>query len=159
MGRASSLHMLLTAVLLAAAVSCARPESVEQYIGADQTPPNGLYHFSLDLSDSLATYDLSFYTRIDAGRLRMAEAKDFPLSLTLTSPSGRRYRETVFFLVDETQRGSDFYSSQYVKPYRTGLVPVEWGEWEMSVQVNGGNEVQGLRGLGIICKKNLYGTR
>ena len=153
------MHFLLSAVLLAVAVSCARPESVEQYVGADQRPPNGLYQYTLDFSDSLATYDLSFYARIDAGRLRMAEAKDFPLSVTLTSPSGRRFRETVFFLVDDTEKGSAFYSSQYVKPYRTRMVPVEWGEWEMTVQVNGGNDVQGMRGLGIIFKKNPYGSR
>jgi hypothetical protein len=145
---------------MAAAAGCARPDSVERYISADDREASGLYRYSIDLSDSTATYDLSFYSRIDLGKLRMAEIQDFPLTVTWTAPSGRRYRETVYFGVFDSDKGSDFYSSQYRKPYRTGFRPVEWGVWDMAVQVNFGNEVPGFRGLGVICKKNLQdGTR
>ena len=141
--------------VLAAAASCVRPSSVEQYVSAEQRESNGLYRFSVDMSDSLSTYDLVFYSRIDAGKQRMASMGDFPLTVTWTSPSGRRFSETVFFGVHDKSGGSDFYSSQYRKPYRSGLVPVEPGVWDMAVQVNYGREVPGMRGLGIICKKNL----
>ena len=148
------------AVLAAAAASCARPDSVEQYVGIEQREPNGLYCFTVDFSDTLATYDITFYSRIDAGRQRMVSAKDFPMMVTWTSPSGQRYRENVYFVVHDEERGSDYYSSQYRKVYRTGLVPVEPGIWDMTVYVNSGKEVPGFRGLGIICKKNHpHGTR
>ena len=160
MGRFSPVKALVLAVLAAAAFSCARPDSVEQYVGIEQREPNGLYRYSLDLSDTLATYDITFYSRIDAGRQRMASVRDFPLMVTWTSPSGQRYRETVYFDVRDEARGSSFYTSQYIKPYRTGLVPVEGGVWDMTVHINAGNEIPGFRGLGVICKKNLpHGTR
>ena len=160
MVRLSPVKALVFAVLAAAAFSCARPDSVEQYVGMEQREPNGLFRYSVDLSDTLATYDITFYSRIDAGRQRMVEARDFPLMVTWTSPSGQRYRETVYFDVSDEAKGSSFYTSQYLKPYRTGLVPVESGVWDMTVHINAGNEVPGFRGLGVICKKNLpHGTR
>ena len=151
---------LMLAVLSAAGVSCSRPTSVEQFVGVDKREVNGLYRYTLDLSDSLATYDISFYSRIDANRLKFTHAKDFSLMVTWIAPSGQRFRETVYFGVFDESSGSNFFSSQYVKPYRTGLVPVEYGVWEMNVLVNSGAEVPGLRGLGVVCKKHLPdGTR
>ena len=151
---------LMLAVVSVAGVSCSRPTSVEQFIDVDKREANGLYRYTLDLSDSLATYDISFYSRIDANRLKFTHAKDFSLMVTLIAPSGQRYRETVYFGVFDESAGSNFFSSQYVKPYRTGLVPVEYGIWEMNVLVNSGAEVAGLRGLGVVCKKHLPdGTR
>ena len=90
----------------------------------------------------------------------MAAAKDFPIMVTWTSPSGQSYRENVYFVVHDEARGSNYYSSQYRKVYRTGLVPVEPGVWDLTVYVNSGKDVPGFRGLGVICKKNLPdGTR
>lgn len=160
MARFSPSIVSVLATLMVATLSCVRPDSVEQYVGIEQREPNGIYRYSLDLSDSLATYDITFYSRIDAGRQRMAEIGDFPLMVTWTSPSGQRYRETVFFNVRDKAHGSSFYTSQYRKPYRTGLVPVESGVWDLTVHVNAGNEVPGFRGLGVICRKSLpHGTR
>lgn len=160
MGRCLPVWPFLLALVASGVLSCARPDSVEQYVGIEQREANGIYRYSIDLSDSLATYDITFYSRIDAGRQRMAETGDFPLMVTWISPSGQRYRETVFFNVRDEARGSSFYTSQYRKPYRTGLVPVENGIWDLTVHVNAGNEVPGFRGLGVICRKNLpHGTR
>ena len=158
--RVNALLCLMLAAIAAVGVSCSRPLSTEQYISVDRREANGIYRFSLDLSDSLATYDVSFYSRIDANRLKHSVAKDFSLMVTWTAPSGRRFRETVYFGVFDESRGSDSFSSQFLKPYRTGLVPVEHGVWELDVLVNSGAEVPGFRGLGVICKKNLpHGTR
>jgi len=145
---------LSSVVLSVAGVSCSRPASVEQFVSVDKREANGLYSFSLDLSDSLATYDISFYSRIDASRLKISHTRDFSLMVTWTAPSGQKYRETVYFGVFDESAGSNSFSSQYVKPYRTGLVPVEYGVWEMNVLVNSGAEVPGLRGLGVVCKKH-----
>lgn len=146
--------LLLLAVFPAAGVSCSRPESSEQFVSVDKRETNGLYRFTMDLSDSLCTYDVTFYSRIDANKLKLAKAKDFSMMVTWIAPSGQRYRETVYFGVFDESPGSDFFSSQFLKPYRMGFVPVEFGQWEMNVMVNSGMDVPGFRGLGVICKKN-----
>lgn len=121
--------LLLTLILLC---FCSRPMSVEKFVKADGS---GVYEFTLDMSDTLHAYDLSFYSRI--------EGKDaptgFPMKVYLTSPSGQTYGETVYFRISEGA----------VSPYRTGLVPVEPGEWTMSVSA----EARGLCGMGLICTK------
>ena len=147
------LPALVAAILAAGA--CSRPVSSEQFVSADKREANGLYRFKLDLSDSLATYDVSFYSRIDAGRLKLENNRDLPMMVTWSAPSGRRYRETVYFVLSDESPGSDTFSGQFVKPYRTGLVPTEYGEWELNVLVNSGADYPGFRGLGVICKKNL----
>ena len=146
---------LILAVIGAACVSCSRPVSYEQFVSVEDREANGLYRYILDLSDSLCTYDVSFYSRIDATRIKEAHSRDFSLMVTWTAPSGQRFRETVYFGLFDESEGSDSYSRQYVKPYRKGLVPVEFGTWDLEVLVNSGAEVPGLRGLGVICKKNL----
>ena len=152
--------IMMLAAVAAAGVSCSRPVSSEKFVSVEDREANGLYSFSIDLSDSLCTYDVSFYSRIDAIRFKEMHSRDFSLMVTWTAPSGQRYRETVYFGPFDESAGSDPYSRQYVKPYRRSLVPVEFGTWDIEVLVNSGAEVPGFRGLGIICKKNLPdGTR
>lgn len=159
-GRFTSVIALALAVLTAVGVSCSRPESTEQFVSVEDREVNGLYRFDLDLSDSLSTYDVTFYSRIDANKLKLAHARDFSLMVTWIAPSGQRFRETVYFGVFDESAGSDFFSSQFRKPYRTGLAPVEYGTWELNVLVNSGQDVPGFRGLGVICNKNTPdGTR
>ena len=106
--------------------------SREDFVKADGS---GRYEFAVDMSDSLCTYDLSFYTRLD-GR---DAPSGFPMKIYLTSPSGQTYVEGVYFDC----------SSGVKVPYRTGLVPVEHGVWRMSVSA----VAQGMCGLGLICEK------
>ena len=129
--------------------------SYEQFISVENREANGLYRYTLDLSDSLCTYDVSFYSRIDATRIKEAHSRDFSMMVTWTAPSGQRFRETVYFGLFDESAGSDSYSRQYVKLYRKGLVPMEFGTWNLEVLVNSGADVPGFRGLGVICKKNL----
>ena len=162
MGR--SLVKLLSLMMLAAfavtGVSCSRPVSYEKFVSVEDREANGLYRYTIDLSDSLCSYDVSFYSRIDVNVLKETLPRDFSMMVTWTAPSGQRFRETVYFGISEGSTGSDSYSRQYVKPYRKSLVPIEFGTWEIEVLVNSGADVPGFRGLGIICKKNLPdGTR
>ena len=154
------LSLMMLAAFAAAGVSCSRPVSYEKFISVENREANGLYHYTFDLSDSLCTYDVSFFSRIDVNILKETLPRDFSMMVTWTAPSGQRFRETVYFDISEGSAGSDSYSRQYVKPYRKSLVPVEFGNWDIEVLVNSGYEVSGFRGLGIICKKNLPdGTR
>jgi len=88
------------------------------------------------MSDSLSTYDLSFFS-VPLGD---DMPKCFPMKIYFTSPSGREYTETVFY---------DASGDELKVQYRIGLKPVEWGVWEMDVKT----QVEGLDGLGLICSK------
>ena len=80
---------LLGVLLLWGAASCARPTSVEQFAFDDGS---GQFDFTVDMSDSLCLYNLSFYTRLES-RL---SPPGFPLRVYLTSPSGVTYAESLF---------------------------------------------------------------
>lgn len=75
--------------------------------------------------------------------------------VTWTAPDGGRYSEKVYFNVRDGIKGEDFYSNQYRIPYRTGVVPVVWGEWEMTVRIDSDRYIPGFRGLGLIFEKNI----
>ncbi len=119
-------------LLLFGAAACTRPVSTEQFVFDDGS---GQFDFELDMSDSLCTYDLSFYTRLES-RL---SPPGFPIRVYLTSPSGVGYSETLFYDA----------SASLVVPYREALEPVEYGLWQLSVRAR----AEGLRGMGLICSR------
>ena len=51
MARFSPSIVSVLATLMVATLSCVRPDSVEQYVGIEQREPNGIYRYSLDLSE------------------------------------------------------------------------------------------------------------
>ena len=130
--RRSWLLGLFLALLLWGAAACSRPSSVEQYVFDDGT---GAFNFEVDLSDSLCTYDLSFYTRLES---RPAPA-GFPIRVYLTSPSGTAFSESLFYDA----------SAGLVVPYRADLQPVEFGVWQLSVRA----QAEGLKGMGLIVTR------
>lgn len=147
---------LAAAVLSAAALlsACARPSSTEEFIRLSGRDGEGLYHFDIDMSDSLSLYDITFYSRIDCNNVKMRSLRDFPMEITWMSPdSVRRYREKVYFPIHDETPTSSFYSKQYVIPYRTGLDPVSSGVWHIAVRVEADDHIPGFRGLGVICEK------
>ncbi len=135
---------LLLAPLLA--VCCQQPRSAEQFI-----PAPGPYVFRVDLSDTLAAYDLSFYTRLDGYPQELQAAQELALNITWTSPSDSSYAERVYLPL--TGR-STLYSRQVLQPYRAGVRPVEPGLWTLTVSVPyaGGRET--LRGLGLVVAQS-----
>jgi len=122
--------MALVIAVVACAASCRRPGADETFIRADGS---GRYEFTLDMADSLCTYDLSFYTRVDS------EVDDIPLSITWYSPDGERFTENVHFHCAESQ----------VAPYRLDCDPSPHGQWRLVVRA----EVPGMRGLGLVCAR------
>lgn len=87
-------HILIPALFAAIALSlfsCSEPQSYEEFVRTGSKDEDGMYRFTLNMSDSLAVYDLSFYSRIECGNGKLAELRDFPLDITLQSPSGRKY--------------------------------------------------------------------
>ena len=106
----------------------------------------GRYVFDLDLSDEDCSYDISFFTRIDKPLLRNVADTSFRLAVNWTSDQGDILDEAVWFPIDSTQ-----------VLYRKGVSMVNPGIWTLCVETIG--EPVGMRGLGIICKRNENGTR
>ena len=153
-----SFFALLLLPFLLLPLSC-RPSSYEQFVRADQTE-DGRYVFALDLSDSAATYDISLYTRVDApllqaerpaGQLGLEVEWTLPdLSQGDTPPEWPATREFTPRLTETVYLpyGTRAGSSQL---YRSGIKPEPAGEWLLAVRPIDAPE--GLRGIGIICKR------
>lgn len=148
------MRKIVKAVILcvfATLMGCVKPSSYEAFVRSCDRGDDGLYRFTLDLSDTLASYDLSIYSRIDCISPLMAGYQDIPMSAWWTSPSGETYKDDFFFPVQDSTV-VDFYSTPYVFAFREGFTPVEPGEWKLAFDVSEGEEYPQLCGMGIICK-------
>ncbi len=132
------LFTVISALLLVA--SCHEPSETEQFIRGI-----GPFTFAVDLSDSTATYAFDVYTRIDA---RDCPA-DLQLDMTWKTPSDSLFRETVFLPVNGP---SSSFSHDAYAPYREGVVPAEWGMWELVITVP--KQPEGFRGMGLVTRKS-----
>ena len=124
-------HFIAATALILLALSCSEPDSTEQFI----FNKDGSYSFQIDMTRANCAYDLSFYSRVDAWH----KVKEFPIDVVLTSPSGKKYQERVYFVRENHDK----------VPYRTGVIPDENGVWRLDARA----DVKGLRGLGLICKR------
>ena len=132
-------------LLLLLAAACRQPASTETFV-----PAPGPYEFALDLSDSTAVWDVSFYTRVDAARDTLSE---LALSATWTSPSAESFTETVYLPLSE---GTSFFSQEACVPYRTAVAPLERGCWTLTVTVP--SPPPGLRGVGLVVARSSHVT-
>lgn len=137
-----ALLTVAAAALVLSLCRCSRPTETEVFIKAADAV-GGVYSFDLPLEDSLSTYDVSFYTRVDAPAGRRSGGS-LELNVLWVSPSGERAGETVHM-----------DTAKLLETYRTGVSPLEPGVWTLKVKVK--DPPEGLRGLGVVCKEN--GTR
>ncbi len=137
-------HLPSTALLLLLlAAACSQPSSREYFQRADAS---GEYSFDISMADSLAAYDLSFFTSIDKPLFRRDTLVSFPLQVVWRSPSGRYFSETVHYPARQSRC-----------PYRSHVVPSELGSWNISVTLP--SQPRRLRGLGIIVSGSQTGTQ
>ena len=135
--------------VLCLAVSCAHPSTVEDFRSVADRDSLGRFSYGLDMTDSVAVYDISFYTRFDCPKKQFKTISDIRIDVELLSPSGLSYEETVYLPVNEfksDRKGT--YDCCVV--YRKDLVPVEWGVWTMNLTLE---DLKGLRGMGVIKSK------
>ena len=132
--------LLLLSVLL---TGCKEPMSTERFVKGE-----GPFTFFVDMTDSTASYDFDFYTRVDAPVDSIRKMGALPLTVTWTSPSFHVFKENVFMPLEG--QGS-FFSRQVRAPYRTGVQPEEWGQWVVAVRVT--NPPEGLRGMGLVVAR------
>ncbi len=119
---------------------CREPMSVERFVSG-----KGPYTFYVQMTDSTATYDFDFYTRIDAPADSLASIPALPLTVSWTSPSFHVYQEEVFLPLEGR---STYFSRQVRAPFREGVRPREYGPWMLSVRV--ADPPEGLRGMGLV---------
>ena len=132
--------LLLLSVLL---TGCKEPMSTERFVKGE-----GPFTFFVDMTDSTASYDFDFYTRVDAPVDSIRKMGALPLTVTWTSPSFHVFKEEVFMPLEG--QGS-FFSRQVRAPYRAGVRPEEWGRWVVAVRVT--NPPEGLRGMGLVVAR------
>lgn len=119
--------------------SCSEPSVQDFFISSAQAP----YEFRMDMSDTLAVYDLVFFTKC------RADVADMRLDVTWISPSGDSVCETVYLPA--------FGVKGIAAPYRSGVAPPSAGEWVLRVDVP--DEPEGLCGLGLtVTKKRKWDT-
>ena len=132
-------------LLLAFFLACSAPKGAEQFLkGA------GPWSFEVDMTDSLSTYDISFYTRRDCAPARRAQVAELPLTVEWVSPAADTLREVVYLPLSAK---STFYSSETSIPYRKGVAPASHGVWTLVVTPHDTVTVRGLRGLGLAVKR------
>ena len=122
--------------------SCSEPRSNEQFVRADQAS-DGVYVFTVPLTDSLAVYDFSFYSRTGVGTIHSLEMR-----VQWLAPSGDSMAETVYMSEVGPKGNSEIY--------RSGVVPAEYGDWKISVRPVGVDS--DFTGLGLITERR-DGTR
>lgn len=131
--------ILLASVLL---IACDRVSDVSEFVKAGDIPGEE-YSFLVDMSDSTASYDLSFYSRAVEESLA-----SLPLRVTWVSPSGEAAAETVY-MAEVSREGSE-------ESYRSGVVPSEYGEWTLRIRPLARKE--SIYGFGLTYRK-VNGTR
>ena len=122
--------------------ACSEPDGMEEFIFRKDAR-DGVYVFSLPLTDTTARYDFWFYSRV--GKTPLSNVQ---LNVQWLAPSGDGFSETVYMRSVDT-RGTK-------ERYRSGMVPAEAGDWQLSVRpVDVGED---FLGLGVVYKKQ-DGTR
>ena len=122
--------LILSGVILLLLASCAPVTSFEDFVFS-RDAVGGVYHFTLDLSDSTAVYDLYFYTAQECGSIELR-----PL---WTGPSGETFSETVCM------------QGRQKELYRSGFSMKNPGLWKLDVSVF--SEPEDFRGLGVVCQE------
>jgi len=133
-------------ILFLAAVACGEPLSVEKFI-----PAPGPYEFQVDMTDTLGSYKLDFYTRLDGFPEKLDEAGELPLRITWESPSHATFTENVNLPL---QGRSTLFSRQVFQPYRNRMRPQEPGVWKLTVAVPYSDGRDVLRGLGLVVTQS-----
>ena len=109
------------------------------------------YSFSLDLSDSSATYGIDFFTRLEREGFNSFPEGDIVLDLRWFSPSDTIITDTAFVRVGDPS-GQSYFTRDLVTGYKEALDLPEVGEWRLKAKIV--NDAEAIRGLGLILKRD-----
>lgn len=144
-------NLLMTVALMVVAASCSRPSSYEPFIVRENAEYGDTYNFNLDLSDSTASYSLSFYTRLERSAFGVFPSDSISLDLRWISPSDSVILSDTTFISVAAAVDSSYYSKDYVADYKVILDLPENGGWRLKAKVL--NDSEAVRGIGIIFKR------
>lgn len=136
-------QVFLLAALGLLIFSCAEPDMESRFVKVKDAE-NGFYLFTVDMSDSLSSYDFGFYFRADRP---FADSRqyDIPVDVSWVSPSSMiKLKERVYLI----GRGDE----DRVLQYRTGVRTSETGEW--TIQLYPREVPDGFQGIGLTMKRN-----
>ena len=134
-------RLIVPAFALLCLCSCRRPTSGEQFLAA----PRNSYDYTVEVVDSLALFDFSFYTRVDGDEHVYAPLR---FDIAWVAPADTVYRETVYMYAGD-EKGK-------LQRYRSFVRFPATGKWKLKVSVS--PELKGFRGLGLVWKER-NGTR
>lgn len=141
------------AVLPLLMLSCSRPESDETFLRASQRDEQGRYCFTLKMDDPQYLYDVDIYISSSAEGRHSLPFSDEAL-VEWTAPSGAKFEESIVFS-SETEAQKSFFSKFFLYHYRAELVPVEYGDWTVSLQFPSDFEEKNhANGIGIRLIRN-----
>jgi hypothetical protein len=122
--------------------ACSEPDGMELFVRREAAR-DGVYVYSLPLTDTTAAYDFWFYSRVGKQPL-----ENLQLNVQWLAPSGNGFSETVYMRRVELRGTRELY--------RSGMVPAEAGDWQLSVRPVGVGD--DFLGLGVVFKRQ-DGTR
>lgn len=126
---------MMAAVSLPLFFSCARPAGNEAYVLSSGRGADGAFSFPVAMDDSAYTYNVSFFVTMACRDNVFDSFTQTGAEVLWMSPSGRKYAEKLVFGRDVLS-SSKWDMKTLSLPYREGLVPVEFGEWEVQVFVD-----------------------
>ena len=137
MARGAFIRLFFAALGLAAVLpGCSRPEDLELFVLREDAA-DGVYVYSIPLQDTTAAYDFWFYSRSGS-----KPVENLQLNVQWLAPSGDAFPETVY-MREVSPRGTK-------ERYRSGMIPAQAGDWQLSVRPVG--EAGALLGFGVVCK-------
>lgn len=134
-----------------AVVSCSRPPSYETFVLKEDADYGDTYSFNLDFFDSLSTFDLSLYTRMERQAFEAFPADSLDLRVNWISPSDSILTEDILLDLGDPV-DSSYFHKDYICSLSERVVPFESGTWRLRIMVR--NNSDGLRGLGVIFRRN-----
>ena len=122
--------------------ACREPDGDEFFLRREAAR-DGVYIYTLPLTDTTAAYDFWFYSRT-----RKHTVENLQLNVQWLAPSGEAFSETVYM------RSVGPPGSRAA--YRSEVVPARAGDWQLSVRPVGAEKE--LLGWGVVYRKH-DGTR
>lgn len=141
------------ALVLFLTVSCARPSSYETFILKEKAQYGDTYSFNLDFHDSLSTYNLDLYTRMERKAFGRFSADSLDLRVNWVSPEDSILTEDLVLRLGAAT-DSSYFSKDYILPLKEGFaVPAHGspGIWRLRVLIK--NNPEDIRGLGVVFSR------
>lgn len=135
-------------VLVIAVASCSRPSSYEPFIVREKAEYGDTYNFTLDMSDSTASYGLSFFTRLERQAFEDFPSDSISLDLRWIAPSDSVILSDTTFILVGSPVDSSYFSRDFVSVYKETLDLPARGEWRLKARIL--NDSEEIRGLGVI---------